>query len=1265
MEGIFDENMAKVIKVEDPDIPKYLDFDKLRKEGLAHIGELSGKIWTDHNVHDPGITILEVLVYALMDLGYKTNLPFQDLITSKEIQQEEDNFLTPLQILTINPVTILDYRKLLLECPGVRNAWIEPAQENIYFPQIPWNNSLNHGTPDYYNNGNIELNGLYKIYIEKEEGVEDDAVLIKDVRRLWSQYRNLCEDLIDITILEPLEVGVCAEVEILAGVDAAKVYKAILLAIREFVQPQMQYYTLKGLLDKGRSMDEIFAGRPNRPNSFGFIDTEEFEALKRRKAIYLSDLYNVILNIAGVRKIKRIRIDGGILVNEPSHIWVEGNKIENTQIPVFSMEKTCLDIYSPDGLLSIEKSKIHRTFLSYGKFELSRDNLDVHIPSGKFYGDLSHYYSIQNDFPVVYGIGEDGLPDNASLARQAQALQLKGYLMFYDQLLANYTSQLSNIRSLFSLKAEADRNPEEKQTYYTQLPDTIPGLERLLKFYNSNKNVPQGAELALPVANDEKWQQALQELHTNVRASLTIGNYCEHKNGLVELFIFSSSIVRATYINQMVDAFTEETYEIQVLQDRNGYFFVLSPCLPNDILLVGSKRYKEFDQASNEARNVAFIASLQENYNLVTAKSENVNPDKHYFGLSYHPISYLQLMQEIVEDDKEYGQRRSRMLDHLLARFGEDFTDYALLQYKKNTSPEELQQNTLNDQSAYLHDFAEISGNRGKAFNYLEPSWNTSNVSGFEKRVSRLSGINNYDRRHLCNVEVTPCFRLQLKDEKGNLLIKGNRSYDSRELFMHTARKMLIQLRDPSGYGEINRKVAHFDSLVATRLFSALASEENIIISKYKYRQQLRNTDDEIVAINEDVKFNTPEDALEKKNDFINNIGKQTIKIPKENNRGYRLLPIKGSENYLDFNAFDVDITKYSWWKWKVNNPTSEEKSRSEKSFATEEEAWNNVIENADFGSFITEFEEATSWDVVVNDLVTLTGFRLYVDRAMARTAWEDAKILAQKVENYSYEKLDESSFKIKLQSEKQTIAVSQEINLEIFAPEATIKVCAQAFREEDLKPEYTNLYQVYGFKIPGENSFPTLESYHRYSSQKGALEDLQKAYDLGISKRNYIQFGTEEDAAFGFNLQLDSGVSLAYHDTTYKTEKERARALNAAVRFFKKNKAPVSLQKQANQYTWSISKEFRGLISSDDEFTSAAKAKADFEKSLLARAAEADNEVFKSHFYHLNIETVAVNYKFLYGNTGDDRAFNPLFVSNNYFLSPETAKDAYSSFVQ
>ena len=227
------ENNIKVIRQVDPDLPKYLDFEKLRKQGIDHIAKLSGKIWTDHNVHDPGITMLEVLVYALMDLGYKTNLPFKDLIAPKDLLAKDDNFLRPLEILTINPVTITDYRKLLLELKDVRNAWLEPAEQEVPLT-INFNTNILDCSSTRGTANNININGLYKIYIEKESGVQNDELLKEKVRELYSNYRNLCEDLTEVEILTPVDFGVCAEVELEEGQDARKIYVEIIYKIKKF-----------------------------------------------------------------------------------------------------------------------------------------------------------------------------------------------------------------------------------------------------------------------------------------------------------------------------------------------------------------------------------------------------------------------------------------------------------------------------------------------------------------------------------------------------------------------------------------------------------------------------------------------------------------------------------------------------------------------------------------------------------------------------------------------------------------------------------------------------------------------------------------------------------------------------------------------------------------------------------------------------------------------------------------------------------------------
>jgi len=107
----------------DPD----LDFARLRREGLVLIERLAHEVWTDYNPHDPGVTILELMCYALTDLAYRTDYDIKDLLTG-EVQGALANrgqFHSANEVLTCAPVSFDDLRKLLMDIEGVRNARIE------------------------------------------------------------------------------------------------------------------------------------------------------------------------------------------------------------------------------------------------------------------------------------------------------------------------------------------------------------------------------------------------------------------------------------------------------------------------------------------------------------------------------------------------------------------------------------------------------------------------------------------------------------------------------------------------------------------------------------------------------------------------------------------------------------------------------------------------------------------------------------------------------------------------------------------------------------------------------------------------------------------------------------------------------------------------------------------------------------------------------------------------------------------------------------
>ena len=92
-----------------------MDFAMLRDIGIKHFEKMGSTLWTDYNLHDPGITILEVLCYAITDLGYRTHFSIEDILASSNNDAAQKQFFDALEILTCNPVTVNDFRKILID----------------------------------------------------------------------------------------------------------------------------------------------------------------------------------------------------------------------------------------------------------------------------------------------------------------------------------------------------------------------------------------------------------------------------------------------------------------------------------------------------------------------------------------------------------------------------------------------------------------------------------------------------------------------------------------------------------------------------------------------------------------------------------------------------------------------------------------------------------------------------------------------------------------------------------------------------------------------------------------------------------------------------------------------------------------------------------------------------------------------------------------------------------------------------------------------
>lgn len=591
-----------------------LDFPSLRQQAITLVQRLAGGTWTDHNTHDPGITILEQLCYALTDLGYRSQFALPDLLTRQGHDPCAD-LPAPAQILPTRPVTISDLRKVVIDVPGVRNAWIELVDEaaatfNSAGAEV---SALAPGTTQpaaapNQNISEIRVEGLLRIRVEMgdvdQTVVRSEAAraVRSEVARRLHRHRPLGVDLHEIHVLEDEPIRLNATLEIGAVADATGLLASIYRSIAGYFSPTVPFRTVAEMLERGRRVDEIFEG-PLLDH--GSIDTEDLAGIERRSSVRISDLIRVLMAVPGVLAVKSLHFtdSDGKAVKD----WLLTVAVDNT--PRFDLQHSQIQLQRRG--LQIDQAGIKGaaqvlyeslTRETVRRSQIAADERDVRPPPVRD-RHVANYHSIQEDFPMTYGIGAAGLPQSAPPARRALAKQLKAYLMFYDQLLANQFAQLANVGKLFSFRDEMPNADDSYHSYFSQV-------------------IPDDGVLEL----DE----------------IRVSDPDEHR--------------------ALLQRITEE---------------------PAD------------------------------------AAGSNRKP-----GL----------------------QRRNRFLDHLLARFGEEFHDYALLQGGEGASAGMTRAEQLaRDKRAFLRDYPRIGRDRGTAFNLLERA-GEDNCSGLELTLRRKLGITDDEK---------------------------------------------------------------------------------------------------------------------------------------------------------------------------------------------------------------------------------------------------------------------------------------------------------------------------------------------------------------------------------------------------------------------------------------------------------------------------------------------------------------------------------------
>ena len=446
-----------------------MEFAALRERGIQLIQRLADAGWTDHNAHDPGITILEQVCYALTDLGYRTEYGVADLLAGSG-DAATASLYTPAAILPSGAVTLTDLRKLVIDVPGVKNAWIEIVDKPLaaydaalaevsYLPVSGDGGAAFTGSP---NVSEVRPRGLYRVQIEKSDVLDiDGGEIRRQAARRLHRFRGLGEDYASIAVLEFQPLDLDATLEIRPTGDPIELLANVYRRIAEYCSPPVRFYTLAEMLDRGFRVDEIFEG-PLLDH--GFIDARELEQAGRRTSLRISDLIRELTAVPGVAAVKNLhfltptgtRSRDWLLTLDPARApWFDPRRSS------IRLERGNLRVDSEALAEAARRVFVERSRPAARAVRTAASDRDLQPVPGRD-RSVGHYHSLQYEFPMVYGVGPAGLSQTAPPERRAQAKQLKAYLMLYDQLLANHFAQLAGVGRLFSFH---DETPD---SYFSQ-----------------------------------------------------------------------------------------------------------------------------------------------------------------------------------------------------------------------------------------------------------------------------------------------------------------------------------------------------------------------------------------------------------------------------------------------------------------------------------------------------------------------------------------------------------------------------------------------------------------------------------------------------------------------------------------------------------------------------------------------------------------------------------------------------------------------------
>lgn len=453
------------------------DFWNLRASAVTHAQNASREKWTDYNIHDPGIMMIEAFCFAVTELEYRAEMPMADILCrpSGQLDLKQLGLERPEAIFRGRPVSADDLIRILT-APGspIAQAYIHEDKSD----------------------GALGLTNLYVVPTstlneEREKTACDFA------KTVYYENRLLCEDLGEVKAARARDCVITIAAEIEDSADPTELAVKIVIQARKLLINRDADAVREAVTLENAFADPMYHIRSSRLQD---------------NTIRSTTFHAGINNISEIVSIERLDIstesENGLtnafdyalgfdeyfnLVSELSSAPKGGNPEEN---PCSSNI-----ILSRAGRTYKKRLSDILNLLSSAGPTCKHSNPDLNqwiIPEAGTFRDMRHE-PLLSLLPPVFAA--------PSISRQGDGYAgLHGYLSLMDALLDDAHTEAASLSKLFSVDLFAKTTyPSKSKVDKGRILPIDPAIERKHRVL----------DYLLALYGEEFDQAALRDLHTN------------------------------------------------------------------------------------------------------------------------------------------------------------------------------------------------------------------------------------------------------------------------------------------------------------------------------------------------------------------------------------------------------------------------------------------------------------------------------------------------------------------------------------------------------------------------------------------------------------------------------------------------------------------------------------------------------------------------------------------------------------------------------